>query len=173
MEGEPTAVLCARSNSDSSLEDWREGEEGVRWGGGGVQAVFFKSSQSTWQLLQIFPFMPPSTWMACDWAYCLSVCLSVCVSVCVCLFTCVCLCLGSTDTALLPSTSRPGMMRWKTTPIPTPTSATPGVQTAARGPCAPTTPRWDRSQNCRRERVEVKEFTKKKKKKNFDRWKIG
>lgn len=78
------------------------------------------------------PPFAPGTWMACDWAYCLSVCVR--------------LCMDSAGTGLPPSTSRPGTMRWKTTLIPTPTSAIPGVQSAAPGPCAPTTPRWDSSE---------------------------
>lgn len=101
-----------------------------------VHAEFLKSSQSTLQLPQIFPFCPwylDGLWLSLP-----LVCL------------CVCLCLYPAGSVLLPSTSRPGTTRWKTTPIPTPMSVTPGVQNAAPGPCAPITLRWDDRQTTNR-----------------------
>ena len=87
----------------------------------------------------------------------------MCVRACACVFICVCVCgclsvyaytcvypftlnmpfCGTqlAGTARQPTMSKPGMTRWKTTPILTPRNATPGVRTAAQGPCAPITHR--------------------------------
>lgn len=64
-----------------------------------VHAVFLKSSQSTWQLPQIFPFSP--------W-YLDGLWLSL-LFVCPCVFVCVCACALQIPLSCLPC---PGLVRW-------------------------------------------------------------